>query len=90
MNLAQARVDVIDLGEDQVDAVVDEFVSGADDLGGRVDAERHEQVPGSVVVGVVAIDDGDVQLMLAERRAKLVRHHRAGSASAKDDQSFHR
>ena len=87
---AGCRVDPVDLGEYQFDAVVDEAVPGAHDVGGVVDAERHEQVARLVVVCVVAVHDRDVQFVRAEGSAQLVGDHGSGGAAAEDDQSFHR
>ena len=86
---AVVRVHLVDLGEHQVDAVTDELVPRPHDAGRVVDAERHEQITGLVMVRVVAVDDGDVQLVLAEAARSLLAIM-VPAVPAEDYQALHR
>ena len=64
------EIDVLDLGEAEVDAAAKLGVTRPDDLLGLREPERDEQKPGLVEWAVVAVDDRDTApSSLSKRRA---------------------
>ena len=68
---ARRGIDVLDLGEAELDAVVQLRAARADDLGRIGQAEGDEQQTGLVDVAVVAVDDDDL-----DRRRRTARRSR--------------
>ena len=84
MDRARRGIDVVDLGEPELDAVVQLRAARADDLGRVGQAERDEQQTGLVDVAIVAVDDDDLDLVAA-RSAQSVGGQRAAGSGAEDD-----
>ena len=68
VHLVGGGVDAVDLGLREHDVAVQLAAPRPDEVLGVGEAERHEQQPRLVDVGVVAIDDGDLGLVGRARR----------------------
>ena len=88
-DLALGGVDTLDLGDDEFDLLGQELRAVLEELLRGVRAERNEQESGLVVVGRVAVDDGDSPERRVEPPAEEVGHDRAACAGAEDDDPFH-
>ena len=83
------RVDVLDLGEAELDAVVQLRAARADDLGRIGQPERHEQQTGLVDVAVVAVDHDDLDLVAARTAQSVGGQGAAGSGAEDEDAASH-
>ena len=84
-----AGVDVLDLGEAELDAVVQLRAARADDVGRIGQAERHEQQTGLVDVAVVAVDHDDLDLVAARTAQSVGGQGAAGSGAEDEDAASH-
>ena len=90
LDLILVRLDLLDLGHDEVHALWDEVPPGPEEAGGVEHLEGDEQEAGLIEMVLVLVDEGDVPGLGGELLAELVRHDGACSACTEDEERLHR
>ena len=88
MDLGGRGVDAVDLGLDVVHVAVELSLARTHEVLGVGEAERDEQEPRLVDVGVVAVDDRDLGLAGRVHAPQAIGHDRAAGAAAEDEDSL--